>query len=99
MSCDRCKDIHKAQMEGRTQTECKCNCHNHFYTGTTTSATDLTLTGNDVFTTFTASTAGTTDIPANTFTMGANECNCDGSVMHNCNCLVMAVHVPDNWCG
>lgn len=28
LSCDRCKDIHKAQKEGRQSDECKCSCHN-----------------------------------------------------------------------
>lgn len=41
MTCDRCKDIHKAQSEGKTQRECGCSCHYNYTTGTT-----FTLTGN-----------------------------------------------------
>ncbi len=44
MSCERCKDIHKAQVEGRTQRECGCSCHNRLYTGTNTASTTGTIT-------------------------------------------------------
>ncbi len=52
MSCERCKDIHKAQIEGKTQKECGCNCHNAFYTGytgttTTIAGNTLSVTGTD----------------------------------------------------
>jgi len=65
MSCDRCKDIHKAQIEGRTQRACGCSCHDKFYstgTDTGTSGTlSVTTTGTDLL--FNTSTAGaTTDV-------------------------------------
>ncbi len=59
MSCERCKDIHKAQVEGRTQKECGCNCHNAFYAGTSTGNT-FSVSGIDTSTTFTGDTTGWT---------------------------------------
>ena len=99
MSCDRCKDIHKAQAEGKTQKECGCNCHNIFYAGitSTTAGNTLSVTGNDVL--FTANMDTGTCDATTTFTFtDRGECNCDGSGLHNCNCLSMSVHVSDGWC-
>ncbi len=30
MSCDRCHDIHTAQLSGKTSDACKCSCHTDF---------------------------------------------------------------------
>ena len=49
MSCDRCSDIHKAQLEGKQNKECPCTCHNN-YTGTLTGGT-FTGTGDMAWTT------------------------------------------------
>ena len=52
MSCERCKDIHKAQVEGKTQRSCGCNCHDKLYTGTSTitgiTATTCDTSGNNI---------------------------------------------------
>ncbi len=32
MSCDRCKDIHTAQLSGMTGKACECSCHGYTFT-------------------------------------------------------------------
>ncbi len=85
MSCDRCKDIHKAQIEGKTQKECGCNCHNHFDTGTSTGATIFTniTTAN----TTGAITLDACDTTGNIlFTDNAGACNTTFGINCICGC-------------
>lgn len=69
MTCDRCRDIHTAQKEGKSDKPCKCNCHDSntlHYNGTwTTSST------GDVCN-FNLSDAG----GANLTTTGTFKCGC-----------------------
>ena len=30
MTCDRCRDIHRAQREGKSNQSCGCSCHYSF---------------------------------------------------------------------
>ena len=42
MTCDKCEDIHAAQLTGFSSEPCKCECHDssHFIINYTTSTTD-----------------------------------------------------------
>ncbi len=89
MPCDRCKDIHKAQLEGKTQNKCECSCHNSNndgYTGTYTGGNLLLTTDNSagvdsgIWTNITgnnllwSNNAGATDA-----TLNYGTCQCCGS--------------------
>ncbi len=83
MTCDRCKDIHEAQREGKTQNKCWCDCHGctctwicpwtytYTYPSTTTTGT-FTLNGN------TAACNSSTWVPCNCIT-SSHQCDkCSG---------------------
>ena len=44
MSCNRCDDIHVAQLQGLTQKRCECDCHNDYSVTDITGATTTTGT-------------------------------------------------------
>ena len=80
MNCDRCKDIHKAQVEGLTQNKCECSCHNSnndTYTGTVTGGNLLLTTDNNggVWTNFTTPMDAT---GAQDATLNYGKCSCCG---------------------
>mgnify|MGYP001587718803 CR=1 FL=1 len=44
MTCDRCKDVHNAQLCGFTVKSCECSCH-YNYTSATTTTIPFNYTG------------------------------------------------------
>ena len=48
MTCDKCKDIHHAQLYGFTIKSCECDCHVIYFTsGTATATIPFTYTGTN----------------------------------------------------
>lgn len=67
MSCDRCSDIHKAQLNGKTNEECKCKCHK--WSGNSTWPSTSNCTCNIV----------EEECPIHGFPFQLNTCTSDGA--------------------
>lgn len=68
MSCDRCEDIHKAQLNGKTNKECECKCHEKYHNNDTWPVPNTTQCTYD-----TTTTDGTE------WTVNTTNCTSDGT--------------------
>ncbi len=48
--CDKCEDVHKAQLEGKTNKPCECGCHGtSFFTDTGSTTQTFRFSGGAVY--------------------------------------------------
>lgn len=83
MTCERCKDVHKAQKSGKTQRECKCPCHIR-YTG----ISGATWLMND-------STATTSDFNTINFSSAASNLDIANTSTYTCTCITSSEQCDD----